>query len=64
MEKNEQNKRQLQYSQYPLSLSIGAFTGPYCVITTYFQRFDQSFVFLCFTQFGVNSIADCLNFDR
>ena len=61
MGKKEQNKRQLQYSQYPLSLSIGTFTGPYCVITAYFQRFDQSFVFLCFTQFGVNSLADCLN---
>ena len=31
--------------QYPLSLSIGAFTGPFSVITTYFQRFDQAFVF-------------------
>ena len=62
--KTKQNKRQLQSSQYPVSLSIGAFTAPYSVITTYFQRLDQSFVFLCFTQFGVNSIADCLNFDR
>ena len=29
-----------------------------------FSTFWSVFCFLCFTQFGVNSIAHCLNFDR
>ena len=46
VEKKKQNKRQLQSFQYPLSLSIGALTGPYSVIYNLF--FNALISPLCF----------------
>lgn len=60
----KQNKTQLQSFQYPLSLFICAFTGPYSVITTYFQRFDRSFAFFFMFHSIWCQYADYLNFDR